>query len=325
MKQDDIEILAKRGRFQDKPLNGKLKQTHISWIILSDDFVFKIKKPVKFSFLDFSTLDKRKHFCEREVELNSRLSNIYLDVTPISIKAGHYLLSDNNTAPMEYAVRMRKVDPKKEMDHMLKHKLVSTSHIKTLAGTLANFHRHAKVVYDSFDLAKMEADFNDLQSVYNIVSETLGMSYSQIISEAIAYSNQFLQENKKHIQSRSALGFRRDIHGDFHSGNIFLTDDPIIFDCIEFNDQMRQIDILDEVAFFCMDMEARGFKDISRDFQQFYFEQMQISLNKSDRQLFTYYECYRANVRAKVTALKDGTEKDWQQVQQYLDFLQAKI
>ncbi len=302
MNSGQIHKLAQEGEWRNSPLNAKVVETHISWVLLARDFVFKIKKPVKFSFLDFSSLERRKHYCEREIELNSRLTDIYLDVVPITFPDAIYEIGESSGKALEYAVRMKRQDSALEMDKMLKAGKVQDPHIEKLAKIMAGFHDRAEMIKEPFDIEKMQADFNDILTVQKKgEAETTG-----VIKKAVEYSNRFLNKHRKLIEDRVAGGFRRDLHGDFHSGNIFLTKNPIVFDCIEFNDTLRYVDILDELAFFCMDLEAHGQKALSDKFLSFY--QAETHRNSSDRELelFNYYKLYRANVRAKVNLLKKG-------------------
>lgn len=303
MKSNDVKKLAEKGVWRGKPLHGKLVETHISWIILAEDLVFKIKKPESFNFLDFSTLEKRKYYCEKEVILNSRFSDIYLDVVPVYQQDDQFFLGGKNSDPVDFAVRMKKIAPEKEMSRMLESESVSHTHIEKLARTLAKFHRKAEVIKKPFDIGKMKEDFNDLDSVKSTIAENLGEEEAATCTNAIDYSNHFLELHQSFIEQRSEKGYRRDLHGDFHSGNIFLTEEPIIFDCIEFNDEMRQIDILDEIAFFCMDMDAHGRTDLGQQFLQTYQAAIDIEFSEKEMKLFNYFKLYRANVRTKVNSL----------------------
>ena len=143
----------------------------------------------------------------------------------------------------------------------------------------------------------------------DFIPKLLENKYSEIISETIKKVNIFLNINKKLFQERIESGFVRDCHGDLHSGNIFLYKDPVIFDCIEFNNIYRKIDILDEISFLCMDLEFMKKTNLSRKLLYYYFQYAGYSLGPNEKLLHNYYKCYRANIRAKVIAIQATQSK----------------
>ena len=324
MKHKQLSELVSKGIYLGKRLNGKLIETHISWVILTGTHVFKIKKPIRYSFLDFSTLEKRKYYCQKEVELNQRLSDIYLDVIPVSYKNGHYYLGEEKGELVEYAVRMKQLEASRRMDILLEENQLTPAVIKKLAEKVASFHREAEIISAPFSILVLQSEYNDLLSVRDWTKHSLGNEWAGIIRQAITMSDHFLTTHKKLFEQRVRKKFRRDVHGDLHARNIFIYEEPVIFDCIEFNDAFRRIDLLNEVAFFCMDLDAFGKEDFSRYFMKQYLAQLPCLENMQDRQLFIYYKSYRANVRAKVNALRamqaDDAEKLYyqQEVQKYL-------
>ena len=304
MTKEQINKLVSDGAFSGD--NGKrtLIETHISWVIACDQFVYKIKKPVHYSFLDFSTLKLRKHFCEREIELNKRLTEgIYLDVQPIRENKGNFVVGGKNGPVVEYAVRMQKLDKEKQMDQLLIKKQVTKPDIKSLADKISNFHSHTEIIYKK-DVLKIREDFNDLEQQKEFLSEKLGDKYRKIIEHAINVSDSFIEKSKGLLAARLREGFYRDGHGDLHSRNIFLLPAPVPFDCIEFNDDFRQIDVLNEVAFLCMDLDAFDNKDLSEQFIADYNHFFPAIRTSEEQRLFIYYKSYRANVRAKVNSLR---------------------
>jgi aminoglycoside phosphotransferase family enzyme len=321
MNGDEVRALAANGTWRGSAIAGSVIETHISWVILAERFAFKIKKPVWFSFLDFSTLERRRYYCNREVELNRRLTDIYLDVLPITRHDGAFVLGGNDSAPLDYAVRMERMDPSLELGHVLADGPVSRTSIEALAEVLAGFHVQAIVVRRPFDVHEMQRNFSDLRSVTEAIGRRLGTDYAAICESAIACSDRFLAGHGRLLRERVADGFRRDVHGDFHAGNVFMSTPPVIFDCIEFNDAMREIDILDEVALLCMDLEARGYRELGDVFMGAWLDRMKLRLSDNERALLRYFKVYRAGVRAKVTALKDGDKRDWQAVARYLDYI----
>ena len=283
----------------------KLVETHISFVLLGRSTAYKFKKDIKYSFLDFSTLKKRKHFCERELELNNRLSKgVYLKVVPVLQHNKTLVIGGKSGQIADYALQMKRLQEAKQMHLMLDNKLVTEKHIKALAVLIRNFHQRTTVIKTKFNLQHFACRFNDILSVSAFIKKTLGPAAAKMLADSVKASDRFLKTNQHFFSQRVTDGFIRDCHGDLHSRNIFLYHKPIVFDCIEFNDEFRQIDILDELAFFCMDLEDEGFYNLSKAFTGFYFERSKNGFGKNEQLLFTYYKCYRANVRAKVNALR---------------------
>ncbi|MDE3182511.1 MAG: hypothetical protein KGM16_03735 [Bacteroidota bacterium] len=313
MTKEEINKLVSDGEFPGDSGKRELIETHISWVIVCHQFVYKIKKPVHYSFLDFSTLKMRKHFCEREIELNKRLAEgIYLDVQPIYENHGNFVMGGKKGILADYAVRMKKLDREKQMDQLLIKDRVTKSDIKNLAEKIADFHRQTEIITKK-DFLKIKQDFNDLEQEKEFLTDQLGDKYGDMIDHAIEVSDSFIEKNKDLLAARLRDGFYRDCHGDLHSRNIFLLPAPVPFDCIEFNDDFRQIDVLNEVAFLCMDLDAFDRKDLSDLFIEDYNLLFPAIKTSEDKRLFIYYKSYRANVRAKVNSLRaksTGSKKD---------------
>jgi len=304
MNKYEINKLSQYGTYKGELLNGKLIETHISWVILTKQFAFKIKKKMQYSFLNFSSLNKRKYYCERELLLNKRFSNIYKEVLPIKREDNNLYIGIGKGKTIDYAVKMKRLQTAKQMNQLLQKNRVNKTQIKVLAKKIAAFHRRTDIIYTPFNKIQAKNEFNDILSVINWIKINLGNSYADLIENAVMSSNTFLDQNEQFIAKRIKEGFWRDGHGDLHSKNIFLYKDPIIFDCIEFNDAFRQIDVLNEVAFFCMDLEAFQQGDLSKQFMQTYLELFPCMKGKNEEKLFVYYKYYRTNVRAKVNTLR---------------------
>ncbi len=304
MTKEQINSLLYKGIFPETAGKRELIETHISWVIVCDQFVYKIKKPVHYSFLDFSTLEMRKHFCEREIELNKRLTdNIYLDVQPVSEWQGCFFIGGKEGTIIDYAVRMHKLDREKQMNILLLQNKVTASDIRNLAEKIAFFHKKTDIIYKK-NFLDIQEKFNDLKAEREFLAKQLDKNCSNIISRAIETSDIFMEKNKELMAARLSAGFFRDCHGDLHSRNIFLLPAPQPFDCIEFNDDFRQIDVLNEVAFLCMDLDAFGREDLSALFIDYYNHFFPAMKTSGDRSLFIYYKSYRANIRAKVNSLR---------------------
>lgn len=331
MSEDEVKELAHDGLFDGKPILGSLEETHISWVILSRRRAFKIKKPFKLPFLDFSTLRLRKKFCERELELNQRFSHIYLSVLPIS-KTNHQWNMGGEGRPKDYAVVMRRMNGAKKMDVMLRSSEVRPERIKNLAREIAQFHTTSKKIFTPFDLSLAQDTFNDIDMIHDAVKTFLGQSYVKLISQSKDWSDAFLIRHQYRFQQRIESGFKRDVHGDLHSGNIFLYQKPVLFDCIEFNDQYRQIDTLYEIAFLCMELEFYREKSLADYLLKEYLNLFRCLENQEDESIFTYFKCLRANVRAKVHGLQlrqahtaEVRKQQTTELKKYLELMRAYV
>lgn len=305
MTVEQIEQLAGEGILPENQVCQELIETHISWVMVCEDFVYKIKKPLQLSFLDFSTIEKRKYYCEQELLLNQRLTNnIYLDVYPVSGAQGAYSIGPATGEIIDYALVMRRLDNSREMDKLLVKKQVSREDIGKIAQQLIDFHKTTKIIKGYLTPQLIIEDFNDIQQIYPFVLENTGSNSYSKLQEIVSYAISFIKENSTLIKTRDRNGFTRDCHGDLHTGNIFLLEQPVIFDCIEFNEHLRQIDILCELAFFCMDLETYGREDLSNYFLKTYNDSFPVIRNNDEQRLFLFYKLYRANVKVKVNAIK---------------------
>lgn len=304
MTNDEIHLLIGDKAFPACGSPPRLKETHISWVILCDKYVYKIKKPIHYSFLDFSSVEKRLFYCREEIRLNWRLTfNVYIDLLEIRKTANRIVVGGTEGEVIDYALRMRRLESARQMDLLLQNDLVSEAALRDLAIKIASFHQKAAVVRKK-DVMEISNLFNDLTEEADYLNLHLGKWAGNTVSKAILHSNQFLSKNKKFLQSRLKEGYYRDVHGDLHSKNVFLLTEPVIFDCLEFNADYRQIDLLNEIAFLCMDLDSFGRKDLSALFLTHYADFLSLSLSQQEMQLFTYYKAYRANVRAKVNSLR---------------------
>ncbi|MEB2777431.1 hypothetical protein SYJ56_19105 [Algoriphagus sp. D3-2-R+10] len=311
MTPDEIRSLNEKGYYKDCPVKGELIETHISWIILSEKYAFKIKKPVKFSFLDFSTSDQRQFFCKREVTLNSRFSDIYLSTEPIFFEDGKWVIGGRGVEPIDFTVVMRKMDEHKRMDLMMDSDKVDQVAVTELAKNISRFHLKAERILDPFELTKVKTIFNDILTIEEL--EEKGYKCGELksaIRQAIRVSDSFLEKNQEYFQRRIEQGYKRDLHGDLHCGNVFLENPPVIFDCIEFNDEYRQIDVLYDIAFLSMDMESWGRKDLSQLLENTYKKSINVFLTPEDDKLYVYFKCLRANIRAKIYGLRLAQASD---------------
>jgi aminoglycoside phosphotransferase family enzyme len=282
----------------------RLIETHISWVLLGDAHVYKIKKPLNLSFLDFSDLEKRRVNCHREVLLNRRLaSDMYLGVLPVRLTDHGCQIGEGDGEIIDYAVHMQRMDETRQLDVLLESGEVSAPSIAELARILSNFHKSAPIISQAEDWEEIFEEFRDLQSVTKTLSDVLGKADGDRMRMVIGNCWKFLRSHGKRIDRRKAMGFVKDGHGDLHCRNILLTRPPVVFDCIEFSEELRTLDVLSEIGFLCMDLERYGRSDLSDVFRQTYEREYPCMEDAADRRLFTFYKMYRANVRMKVDTL----------------------
>jgi aminoglycoside phosphotransferase family enzyme len=305
MNKNEVQQLIHHGKF---PFGQKSKteliETSISFILLKGKYAYKIKKNIKLSFLDFSTLKKRKQYCYEELRLNKRLANdMYLDVLPIVKEKKQWQIKSNPTTAQEYAVRMKRIDISLQLDAQLKNNTVSKKNIQKIAKQIAAFHLTEKTIHPTYDPFFLSREFSDIQSFQPTIKKLVGQDYFKLVEHSICLSDAIVFLLQDVINTRVADGFFKNCHGDLHSKNIFLTSPPIIFDCIEFKKEFRQIDVLNEIAFLCMDLECSGHAKLSAAFLKTYLSETQYSFNKKEALLFNYFKAYRACIRAKVAAI----------------------
>lgn len=276
-----------------------LVQTHISLVFVGNDFVYKVKKPVDFGFLDFSTLDKRKLFCEEEVRLNQRLSTgIYLGVLPVTLEKGKHRVGGDVERAVDFAVRMKRVPNDKLMRTLFDKGELKEEHLASVADLLAVFHRDAdrSDYIDGFGTLrsfKVNTDENFSQT-----EEFVGTTIQTDDFEKIRdWTARFFQEEGRVFEERIRLGRIRDCHGDLHMEHICFLDPVAAIDCIEFNERFRYSDTLADIAFLLMDLEFRGGGDIAGRLWSRYSDR---AGEWGMERLLTFYKVYRAYVRGKV-------------------------
>ncbi|MGA2680234.1 MAG: phosphotransferase [Candidatus Bathyarchaeia archaeon] len=282
---------------------GKIEliQTHISFVFLTKEFVYKVKKAVNFGFLDFSTLQKRQFFCQKELDLNRRLCpEIYLKVVPINKSNTIKIEGDGET--IEYALKMKRLPQEAIMTRLLSKNKVGSKVIDELAKIIAMFHQNAQSSgaineFGSLKIIKVNWDENFTQTE-KYKNQTIPGAEYELLEEKV---NKFVKSNKALFEDRVKRGKIRDCHGDLHSGNIFITDKICIFDAIEFNDRFRYSDVASDVAFLAMDLDFQQRSDLAD-----YLVERYIAYSKDQEltKVLPFYKCYRAYVRGKVISFK---------------------
>lgn len=284
-------------------------ETHISTVILTGPYAYKIKKPVNFGFLDFSSLEARKHFCHEEIRLNQRLtSDLYLDVIAITGSAEAPQLNGQGEA-IEYAIRMRQFPQEQLLDQRLQRGELSADDIDALTSQIARFHLQAPVVANGHPLAQPAAIMAPVRQNFEQIRPLLSDKQDlQQLDALEAWAEDSFQRLLPLLEQRCQNGSIRECHGDIHLGNATMLDgEVVLFDCIEFNEPFRLIDIACDAFFLAMDLEDRGLHDLANRFTNNWLEQTN---DYQSLPLIGFYKAYRAMVRAKVNLFRIGQEND---------------
>jgi uncharacterized protein len=298
-----VSAMLEPGFYPKRPSKVTHKETHISHVFLTDDLVYKVKKAVRFSFLDYSTLGKRRHFLNEELRLNRRLApSVYLAVMPISFDSTGWRLG-GLSEPVEYTLIMRRLPERRMLPFLLDSGQLTPEMMRAVAEVLAPFHAGAEQIkrgtalhYPSSIQKEWDENLAELQPFF-------GTSIDEDTFEALRqFGAQFIDRHHDLFMRRFNEGWIREVHGDLHCEHICFAPEGIqIFDCIEFSQQLHCCDLASEIAFLLMDLEVRGGGAMARPFLTRYLE----LLHDPDLPLLLpYYQCYRALVRGKVEALR---------------------
>ena len=277
----------------------ELIETHISWVLLTGPYAYKIKKPVNFGFLDFTSLQAREHFCNEELHLNQRLTRgLYLQVLPITGSIEAPQLGGAGPA-IEYVLQMTQFPQSQLLTNVLARGELLPEHIDDLALQIANFHLHTPRVPAEHSLGSADAVMAPVRQNFE---QSRGMLDQDADLQQLAALEDWAEITFARLQplleQRKAEGFIRECHGDIHLGNATLLEGKVsLFDCIEFNEPFRLIDIVCDAAFLAMDLEDRGLHAMSRRFICLWLEQ---TGDYAGLELLNFYKAYRAMVRAKV-------------------------
>lgn len=303
-----IECLSDQAAYPDPVGPVEVRQTHISAVFLVGDYVYKIKKPVNYGFVDFETLTKRKHYCDEEVRLNRRLApGVYIGVVPVTRRDTRVELEGKGEV-VEWAVKMRRLPDEATLQNLLHKGEVHVEVVKRLAHRIAAFHATAEsgphiAEYGRFAVVAGNARENFEQSAVHV-----GMTVSKSVFErAQALTEESLTRHQSLIERRAGCNVPRDTHGDLRLDHVYYfatqepPDDLVVIDCIEFNERYRFSDPVSDMAFLFMGLMYQGHRDWAQSFAEAYFSTSQ---DDEGRGLLPFYTSYRAAVRGKVEGLK---------------------
>jgi len=304
-----VKALLEPRAYPHKPQKIELVQTQMSFILLTGEYVYKIKKPVNLGYLDYTTLEKRRFFCQQELELNRRLCpDAYLAVVPITMslrgakRRSNLLRIGGQGKAIEYAVKMKQLPQDRMMDVLLPQGRVTQEMVARVAEKLVGFHQRAETnqkiaAFGRLDVIRQNTDENFAQTEKYIGISITAEEYRHVKN----YTDNFVDSNASLFDKRVREGKIKDCHGDLHAAHVCFTDGICIYDCIEFNDRFRYSDVASEIAFLAMDLDRYRQAGLSRHLINTY---VGLSHDEGLLKLLDFYKCYRAYVRGKVESFK---------------------
>ncbi len=281
-------------------------ETHISIVFLTGPYAYKLKKNVNFGFLDFSTLENRKKFCDLEVKLNKRYApQLYLDVLAIYLDHNQQVTLDANkadSAPIDYLVKMNQFDPNQVLGRLLLNQGLSSVQVEVLSFQISDFHLKAEIVEKNSLLGEPGTILQPMLDNFGTLYDSLADDQKTTLDELHRWTLQQFEILRPFIKQRKSDGYVRACHGDLHLDNITLIDGlPVLFDGIEFNENFRWIDVISDLAFLLIDLDFRDQRQLKRMVLSLYLSRTN---DYNALKLVTLYQVYRALVRAKITALR---------------------
>jgi uncharacterized protein len=298
-----VAFLESPSSYPHKPTSVRSIQTHISWVFIAPPFVYKVKKPVNLGFLDFSTLEKRHHFCQRELELNRRLCpETYLGVIPI-YKSGTSFSFAAGGEIAEYSLKMRELADGWFLRELVAKGLAGETEINRVIACLQRFYESETPTPEIEHWGKAEKLKISTDENFAQVEQFTGKTISLLALETIRhFTNNFYAANQRLFRERIQQHRIRDCHGDLHLDHVHITPEATtIFDCIEFNDRFRFIDIANDLAFLAMDFDFEGKHELGNLFLR---NAARAFRDPAMLTLANFYKCYRAFVRGKVEGIQ---------------------
>ena len=308
--------------YPDKNKAIRLVETHISMVFIGDRYVYKIKKPVNFGFLDFTTLDKRRYYCKEEIRLNRRLAeDIYIELLPVVFDGKRYAIGmEEDAKVVDFAVKMRRIPEDRLMKEMFLNGNLRDEDLKSVAMLLSRFHLNADSgegieEYGLPSKIRINTDENFSQ-VEPFIGKTIDSWVFNYIKD---WTEEFYKRNERLFYKRIEDKKIRDCHGDLHMEHVAFLKEPVIIDCIEFNSRFRFGDILNDMAFILMDMEFHGgWKEAERLWSYY----MDLTGEQGMEELLCFYKVYRAFVRGKVIGfqfMESQSEELREKAKRYFD------
>jgi uncharacterized protein len=325
--ESKLAFLRQPSSYHEHAYRIEVIETHMSWVFLTEDHAYKLKKPVQYGLLDFSTLEARRHFCEEELRLNRRLApNVYLGAVPIVVN-DHHLEFANAGTVVDWLVKMRRLPARRMLDYMIKTGVAQRSDMEQIAWRMAHFYRDC-TPDDLTPLeyyGRFERDIEQSRLILREPSYRLPATKIDRISRA---QQAGLRHMSRQIGERVCGHRIVEGHGDLRAEHVCMESEPVIIDCLEFSPELRKIDTVDELAFLSLECERLGAPELGCALLDAYAKE---SGDKTSSTLVHFYQSVRASLRARLTICHLREEKfrysaEWQQrALHYLQLADAHI
>lgn len=327
--EDKVAFLSQATAYPDHPENVDVVETHMSWVFLTDRWVYKLKKPVRYDFLDFSSLPRRQRNCEEEVRLNRRLAeDVYQGVIALTRERDGALQLAGSGEPVEWLVKMRRLPHERMLDHLIEARAVPADAVERVALKLAAFYKQASPVAITAEAYRRRLANAVLAHHRALAASDCGLSAAQLDAVKQGLID-FLARYPALFDARVGAGRIIEAHGDLRPEHICLIDPPVIIDCLEFNRAFRELDPADELAFLAMECERAGAGFIEGIVFKTYARHC---ADQPEPALIRFYKAFRAQLRAKLSAshLLDHRPRDayarWvKKSRSYLDLAAACV
>ena len=295
-----VKWLRQPGTYAERPAHVDCVETHISWVFLTDRFAYKLKKPVRFDFVDFSTTLLRRVACEDEIRLNRRLApNVYLDVLPITSDAGQLNFGGKGST-VDWVVKMRRLPADRSLDGLIRSGNLIEVDVHQIGSLLSEFYQHVPPLSLRTDDYRHEIEEHVRGNRHELIDARHGLDQN-VIKRTCELQLRLLQLQPDLLDNRVRDGRIVEGHGDLRPEHIYMASLPIVIDCIEFDTRLRRLDVLDELSFLWMECAALGADWVGDQIIGHYLED---SGDEPPTELLYFYKSYRACVRAKVHALR---------------------
>jgi len=295
-----VKFLRSLKSYPGKPREVQVVETHISWVFLTPRRAYKLKKPVQFDFLDFSTPEARRRACQDEVRLNRRLAKgVYLGVVPVTQSRGRFQFSGKGTA-VDWVVKMHRLPAERMLDHLIRQKRDTTGDIDRLSRVLTKFYRRASPVSISAAEYRAEIDAHIRANRQELLTAAHRFP-PELVKRVHTAQLRFVAAEPRILEDRVRQRRIIEGHGDLRPEHVCLLDVPVVYDCVEFNSELRTVDVIDELAFLAMECDFLGAPMIGKRVIDAYCA---ATGDRPPARLIDFYQCYRACVRAKVAAIR---------------------
>jgi len=281
----------------------QLLETHISWVILTGRYAYKVKKPVNFGFLDFSTLEKREFYCQEELRLNQRIApELYIRVLKLTEHQGNWAFNGEGKV-VDFVLQMHQFPQTSRFDLLMSENQINFQHIHNTAAMLARFHHSCETAAETSDYGNPAQVFQPVLENFLQIDASVLEQNSRACLKAIQHWSETTFNNLiSLLKQRKAEGFIRECHGDLHLSNLaWLNDQALAYDCLEFNSDLRWIDVISDIAFLVMDCQRCQKNELAQALLNNYLE---YTGDYTGLKILSFYLCYRAVVMTKVEFLR---------------------